>query len=371
MRKRNHKEFIQEMSIINTNIEILGEYLNTNTKILCRCKIDKHEWSASPNDLLRGRGCRICAINKLKKTNSQFLNELQLKFPNIISKNTYTNSNTKMNFHCCDCGYEWKSTSYNLFKGQGCPKCTKIRVAKQISKKHDAFVYELNIINPNIQILSQYSNTHKTVKCKCLVDNYEWDATPSSLLGGSGCPKCNNGIARTHEEFVNIIHDLYGNEFDILGHYTNAHTKILIRHNICNHCYLVEPNKLLYNKKCSFCYCSKGESKCIDILNKYHQDFKPQFIFDDLKGLNNGLLRFDFAIFNQDKEIQYLLEYDGEFHYIDIFENGNFELSQKHDKLKNEYCRLHNLKLIRIPYWDFENIENILIKQLNLKGGEI
>lgn len=70
MRKRNHKEFIQEMSIINTNIEILGEYLNTNTKILCRCKIDKHEWSASPNDLLRGRGCRICAINKLKKTNS-------------------------------------------------------------------------------------------------------------------------------------------------------------------------------------------------------------------------------------------------------------------------------------------------------------
>lgn len=34
------------------------------------------------------------------------------------------------------------------------------------------------------------------------------------------------------------------------------------------------------------------------------------------------------------------------------------------DKLKNEFCKAHNIKLIRIPYWEYENIETILKEQL-------
>ena len=37
------------------------------------------------------------------------------------------------------------------------------------------------------------------------------------------------------------------------------------------------------------------------------------------------------------------------------------------DGIKNEYCLNKGIKLIRIPYWEFKNIENILIKELNLK----
>ncbi|MCK9330246.1 MAG: hypothetical protein M0Q94_10270 [Candidatus Cloacimonetes bacterium] len=29
-------------------------------------------------------------------------------------------------------------------------------------------------------------------------------------------------------------------------------------------------------------------------------------------------------------------------------------------------CKNHNIKLLRIPYWDFNNIESILSKELNL-----
>jgi len=39
---------------------------------------------------------------------------------------------------------------------------------------------------------------------------------------------------------------------------------------------------------------------------------------------------------------------------------------QYHDKLKNEYCKKHNIKLVRISYKDFKNIEAILTKELDI-----
>ena len=35
---------------------------------------------------------------------------------------------------------------------------------------------------------------------------------------------------------------------------------------------------------------------------------------------------------------------------------------QKYDKRKDEYAKKHGWKLIRIPYWEFDNIEKILEK---------
>lgn len=44
--------------------------------------------------------------------------------------------------------------------------------------------------------------------------------------------------------------------------------------------------------------------------------------------------------------------------------NG-FKEIQINDKIKNEYCRNNNIKLIRIPYTEIRNINNILKKELN------
>ena len=77
------------------------------------------------------------------------------------------------------------------------------------------------------------------------------------------------------------------------------------------------------------------------------------------------MLRFDFAIFNDiDKtDLKCLIEYDGKQHFeqIDYFggENG-FLYTQHNDKIKNYYCNDNNIELIRIPYWEYKNIPNIL-----------
>lgn len=34
------------------------------------------------------------------------------------------------------------------------------------------------------------------------------------------------------------------------------------------------------------------------------------------------------------------------------------------DNIKTTYCSINNIDLLRIPYWDFSNIENILKNKL-------
>ena len=46
-----------------------------------------------------------------------------------------------------------------------------------------------------------------------------------------------NTRKRTHDQFVKEVFDLVGNEYTVLGQYTNTDTKILIKHNICKHEY--------------------------------------------------------------------------------------------------------------------------------------
>lgn len=65
-----------------------------------------------------------------------------------------------------------------------------------------------------------------------------------------------------------------------------------------------------------------------------------------------------------------LIEYDGIGHYNeDTFGKESYTNTIKHDRMKNSYCQQNNIQLLRIPYWDFDNIENILTNYLNDFGG--
>ena len=45
---------------------------------------------------------------------------------------------------------------------------------------------------------------------------------------------------------------------------------------------------------------------------------------------------------------------------------GNSKLlyTQQNDKIKNEYCLNNNIRLIRIPFTEVDNVENILKNEL-------
>ena len=125
--------------------------------------------------------------------------------------------------------------------------------------------------------------------------------------------------------------------------------------------YLCSTENLLSGKIIS-CGCSKksrGEFRIEEILKFNNISYIREFSFKDLKDIS--YLRFDFALINNDKIIR-LIEFDGEQHFHNRKnslwnKNGTeFAILQKHDKMKNDYCKEHNIPLVRIPYTEVNNI---------------
>lgn len=92
-----------------------------------------------------------------------------------------------------------------------------------------------------------------------------------------------------------------------------------------------------------------------------------EYTFDDLVGKKGGSLRYDFVIFDNNDNVIQLVEFDGLQHFKSCDRFGGeeeFRIRQEHDKMKDEYAAKHNISLIRIPYTEILNINNILDKEL-------
>ena len=98
---------------------------------------------------------------------------------------------------------------------------------------------------------------------------------------------------------------------------------------------------------------SRGEIKIADILDAAELDYKEEYSFPDLISNNGHPLRFDFAVFDDNGNIDFLIEYQGEQHYKAKSKFGGLsglKKQQYYDMLKREYCKAHNIKLIAIPW---------------------
>jgi len=60
------------------------------------------------------------------------------------------------------------------------------------------------------------------------------------------------------------------------------------------------------------------------------------------------------------------IEFDGPHHFEPVYGEDRFLITQRHDAIKDEYCKNNNINLIRIPYWDGHIIDDILKNILNL-----
>ena len=118
------------------------------------------------------------------------------------------------------------------------------------------------------------------------------------------------------------------------------------------------------------CGCLKtslGEYNIEQILKQNNISYIREYKFQDL-----GLLRYDFYL----PDFNRLVEFDGEQHFQkkekhswDI--NGKYEQRIFNDEKKNNYALTHNINLIRIPYWERDNITLEMIlgnKYLIIKG---
>ena len=100
---------------------------------------------------------------------------------------------------------------------------------------------------------------------------------------------------------------------------------------------------------------SRGEIKICDILDAAGLTYIEEYSFPDLIAESGRPLRFDFAVFSDDGDLEFLIEYQGIQHYEAKSKFGGAKglYQQRHnDMRKRQYCAEHNIKLIAIPYWD-------------------
>jgi len=191
-------------------------------------------------------------------------------------------------------------------------------------------------------------------------------------LRGHGCQKCgiekstyqlNEKKKLTFKNFKKRFNKIHKNliiNFDEKWweeNYKNTYTKVPI---ICPKHGIFESkiNSILNGVGCPKCKESKGERKIRHYLEENNINYEYQY---PIKIKNHKKpLYFDFYLPKQNIAI----EFDGIFHYKD-HPKQSVEIQKKRDELKNQYCKENNIKLIRIPYWEYDSIEKILKRELN------
>ena len=114
------------------------------------------------------------------------------------------------------------------------------------------------------------------------------------------------------------------------------------------------------------CILSKGEEKIKQLLINNSIPFEMEKTFPNCILPSGRKARFDFYVNNS-----YIIEFDGKQHF-QAEKNGwnteeHFQNTQKHDKIKNQYCFYNNIPLIRIPY---THLEDITINDLKLSTSK-
>lgn len=105
---------------------------------------------------------------------------------------------------------------------------------------------------------------------------------------------------------------------------------------------------------------SIGEQYVAKILNENDIDYEYDFPIDGLRGVRNGILRFDFVLKKNNRNI--IIEYNGIYHYHIIHgKTTMYTLSkqQMNDTIKHDYCVRKKIPILWIPYW----VNNAFIKK--------
>jgi hypothetical protein len=222
----------------------------------------------------------------------------------------------------------------------------------------------------------KFNGCHVKLYFKCGIcnkDEINFKMSIVDVLSGNGCPICGNRQIGKFNNFKFLYPEIseewdYELNYPIKPEDVAPHTPNKFWW-ICPECdvpylsSLCKRNDLKDPRGCPNCRESHLEKKIKTILNKYNIKYEPQKRFKNCR--NVFPLPFDFFL----NDHNFLIEAQGQQHYKPVSRFGGekqFDIQKIRDKIKYDYCKNNNIKLIEIPYWEFENIELILTKELNL-----
>jgi len=330
-------------------------------KVIIICKTHGPFEQTPGSHITNKSGCPKCGfVSQLEKRKTglkKFIKQSKKihgdKFD--YSKVEYINSRTNVTIICKIHGEFYPRPGNHINSKSGCPKCSIIKQHEKQKKTLNEFITQSKEVHGDTYDYSnvEYVDNKTNVKIICKLHG-EFYPTPNGHLRGTGCPKCS--IIKQHEkqkktlnEFITQSKEVHGDTYDYSNvEYVDTKTNVKIICKLHGEFYPT-PNNHLRGSGCPVCKSSKGEKEIIKLLKKYKINYLTQYSFDDLK--LKGKLRCDFYL----PEKNVVIEYNGEQHYKpNEFYGGKkgFELTQKRDKLKKEYCLNNGIDFLEIKFSD-------------------
>lgn len=304
--------------------------------------------------------CQKCSVPR-----KYDINKIKKMFKSkgyILTSNFYKDRGASLLFICekhSNIGEQETTLDAFLTGKKNCKECKREDIIDRKTPKSDDLI---KICNDKGVIFVSYS--HRKIRFICL--KHKREGVQEGYLSNLkytdvACHYCSK-YKLSHEEFISC--ENINKYVTILEKYKGWNTKIKCKCKKCSHEWYVTPNKLMQGRGCPHCKMSKGELLIEDLLNKYSIKYETQYKFKDCKYKN--LLLFDFYL----PELNICIEFQGEQHYEPISLLGKTieERDRKfkniiiRDKIKRNYCKQNNIRLIEIPYYE-KNVE-IIIKNI-------
>lgn len=278
----------------------------------------------------------------------------------------YNSNHTKVKMRHLVCGNIYEVTPTNFLRNVGwCSYCAQKQRIKTMTKDIDTFKDDVySRVQDEYTVISDYVNTNTKISFIHSICNHEFRMTPSNFLQGQRCPFCNSSVSKryTNEQAQELITNKLEDTYILQSDYKNNHTKIDVFHVNCKKIWKTTLRDILAGNRCPLCTAmSKGEEKIFNYLKTKNESSIFQYRIDDCKNILP--LPFDFYV----PAYKLLIEYDGRQHFEPIFGKDTLEKTIKNDNIKNQFCLDNSDKynFIRIPYTEFDNIENILEEKIN------
>lgn len=292
--KKTHEQFIYEVKNKNDKVIIISKYTKAHDYIKVKCKRCGNEWEAKAYSLLSGRACPKCRTIRgvennrgktKKKTNNEFIEELEKIDNSIKVESQYISHHGDVKCLCKRCGNRWEAKAYSLLQGHGCPRCArsgtsfmeqfirlsfikKISENDVISRDRKTIGMELDIVIPKLKIAFEPGNWQlhkknilrddkKRKKCKekgiRLITIYDRFPKSEIIPFKSDCIVNENDFNKAdHSEIKGLIHKLFticnlecdfnDNDWNEIETQAYLLSKSKTHEDFINEMYLINPN---------------------------------------------------------------------------------------------------------------------------------
>lgn len=319
------------------------KYKSRNKRWTCQCSCGKIK-SVMEKYLKNGQSTS-CGCSKKVDLSGERFGKLT-----VIETLYNYNGNKRATYRCrCDCGNELYLGIESLSKQKSCG-CSR-HIADHSGEKYGKLTITKMLYNYNGQ-----SETYCVCDCDCgnTGNIIRWNGL---VTGNTTSCGCNHSPSLVGQRFgiLTVMREVDGENNQRMweckcdcGNIVNRTSNQLKRFYSCG---------CLQNK-------SVMEAYVKNILIENSVVYIPQKKFDDCKDIFP--LPFDFYL----PEYKILIECDGIQHFQPVEYFGgdeNFEIVQRHDSIKNNYCLKNNMKIIRLPYTlSFDDIQNIIMNEIKI-----